>query len=180
MRWFLSCPMCLADFDACLMFISSFFQRALCLSLPEDVWRIVLSFTDPLEYTSLSRKSCGVNREFYTLLKNSLVLIRLHSPVSPLLGMVWMHSRELECSDVKCIEGASTLLCWSTCECLMCVSASALKVFLYPSGSYLSHQDRRIVRPHGELPLLPIQHSSYFALSLPFHASQQEQRRGAL
>ena len=82
-------------------------QTTLTLLLPADVWREVLEYADSVEYTSLTRVSAGVSKEFYWLLKNSLSTIRVHHPVSPLYGLVWLQSRDRFFSRVKRVEGVS-------------------------------------------------------------------------
>ena len=77
--------------------------------LPEDVWREVLECTHPSDYSTLTRQAAGVCREFYWLLKNSVTTIRVHRPVVPLCGLVWLHSRDSRFSRIKCVEGEHTL-----------------------------------------------------------------------
>lgn len=75
------------------------------LLLPLDVWREVLEFVDPVQYSALARKESGVSREFYWLLKNSLSTLRIHHPVTPLCGVVWLESRDCSFSRIKRVEG---------------------------------------------------------------------------
>ena len=82
------------------------FETTLSLILPDDVWREVLEYVDPDEYSVLARRVGGVSREFYWLLKNSLTTIRVHRPVVPLCGVVWLHSRDTHFSCIKCVEVA--------------------------------------------------------------------------
>ena len=87
-------------------YCDSNFSTTLTLLLPADVWREVLEYADSVEYTSLTRVSAGVSKEFYWLLKNSLSTIRVHHPVSPLYGLVWLQSRDRFFSRVKRVEVA--------------------------------------------------------------------------
>ena len=73
--------------------------------LPECIWLEVLENVDPDEYYALARECAGVSREFYWLLKNSLTTIRVHRPVIPLCGVVWLHSRDKHFSRIKYLEG---------------------------------------------------------------------------
>ena len=77
------------------------------LRLPAEVWREVLYYVTPHEYTALSRSAsrAGVSREFYWLLKNSQTTFRVHRPVVPLCGLVWLHSRDVCFSRIKRVEG---------------------------------------------------------------------------
>ena len=73
--------------------------------LPVEIWRNVLEYVDPDEYSVLARAEAGVSREFYWLLKNSLTTMRVHNSVVPLCGVVWLHSRDTYFSRIKCVEG---------------------------------------------------------------------------
>ena len=91
------------DADLCLIGAQATVSRV----LPEEVWRGVLGYADPDEYYALTRHAAGVSREFYWLLKNSLTTFRVHRPVVPLCGLVWLHSRDTHFSRIKCVEGES-------------------------------------------------------------------------
>ena len=80
-------------------------QSTLSRILPEDIWKMVLECVDPKEYFALTRQAAGVSREFYWLLKNSVITIRVHRPVVPLCGVVWLHSRDRHFSHIKNVEG---------------------------------------------------------------------------
>mgnify|MGYP001069737295 CR=1 FL=1 len=80
------------------------FKATVSRVLPEEVWRGVLGYADPDEYYALTRHAAGVSREFYWLLKNSLTTFRVHRPVVPLCGLVWLHSRDTHFSRIKCVE----------------------------------------------------------------------------
>lgn len=91
-------PSCFKGWN-CLM------QPIMSLRLPADVWRHVLANVDPDSYAILARRNCGVSREFYWFLKNSLSTIRVFHPVAPLCGLVWLQSRDQYFSRVKRVEG---------------------------------------------------------------------------
>ena len=104
------CRLCFFSFSSCVesIFCSlslTNIQATLSLMLPDDVWRDVLEYVDPFEYCVLARRAAGVSREFYWLLKNSLTTIRVHRPVTPLCGVVWLHSRDKYFSFIRCVEG---------------------------------------------------------------------------
>ena len=75
----------------------------MALSLPDEVWKMVLGYVDPAEYQTLTTKDCGVSREFYWMLKNSVRCLHLSSPPHALLSLVWMRTREEFCAPVKCV-----------------------------------------------------------------------------
>ena len=74
--------------------------------VPEDIWKVVLGYTDPELYCQITRRAsaAGISREFYYLLKNSMVHLRFVHPPSPLCGEVWLHSRDPACAPVKSLE----------------------------------------------------------------------------
>ena len=80
-------------------------QPTLSLMIPAETWRQVLGFVGPDEYSALARNAVCVSREFYWLLKNSVTTIRVHRPVVPLCGLVWLHSRDTRFSCIKYVEG---------------------------------------------------------------------------
>ena len=116
------------------------FKHTLTSALPEHLWRLVLGYTDVEEYTTLTRRSRGVSREFYFRLKSSLVLIRLPAMPLPLLGLVWLHSREPDCARVKCLEVAFPIKAdelLSLCKTYRCFRSSTVRIL--PSRFHWYH-----------------------------------------
>ena len=114
----------------CMYRFSFLFQTTLSRMLPENVWREVLEYANPEEYAALARQATGVSREFYWLLKNSVTTIRIHRPIVPLCGLVWLHSRDRHFSSIKCVEGELFPLQQHFSFCFLCPSDTVTNIYL--------------------------------------------------
>ena len=81
---------------SCLLFLV-FLQRHLLWMLPMELWQEVLGFCAFPEYARMTKLRKAVSREFYFLLKQSLLELRFDCVLpSPGLGGLWMASRDVQ------------------------------------------------------------------------------------